>query len=130
MALTAIEITALIISLLALIKIIVILIRPRSWLGVVHLIYAKPNVTMISALVLALIVLSYLLQELTIVQVFASMLFLALLTIFSVAIYYTEIKTLADKLYKDKNLLRKSWLPILVWLILIFWTFFEIFSTN
>ena len=74
-----IEIIALIIAVIAAIKIITILIQPKVWANVVETIYANPIATAIIALLLAIVVLKYLLVELTIVQIFAVMAIIVLL---------------------------------------------------
>lgn len=125
---TLIEIMALIIVILGAVKIIVILIKPRSWAKVVNLVYEKPAVTMIVALLLAMIVLKYLLTELTIVQIFAVMLFLALLMAVGVASYAKETTSLANKLLKDRHVLKKGWLAILIWIILMIWVLYELLA--
>lgn len=125
---TPIEIMALIIVVCGAIKIIVILTKPRSWINVINVAYEKPAVTMIIALLLAIIVLKYLLAELTIVHIFAVMLFMALLMAIGVASYAKEMTTMVNKLLKDRNVLKKGWLAITIWAVLIIWVLYAIFA--
>ena len=74
-----ITVFALIIALLALVKILVILVKPKVWLNLVKSIWSVPMLTMIVCLILAAIVFYYLIQELTIIQIMATTLFIALL---------------------------------------------------
>ena len=123
---TPTEILALILIIISLIKIVVVLINPHAWLnGVVKKIY-KPYSTIIF-LILALIVLYLLLQELTIIQILAVMLFAALIFAIGLSAYSNELIQLADKLYKQKNIFKRSWLSFLIWIILLLWGLKELF---
>ena len=98
---TPIEIMALIVALVSIIKMIVFLIRPKSWMKVPNKIYAQPVMTMIVSLLLAAGVLYYLLAELTIIQVFATLLFVILLMLSTLSPYSKEFLEMANKLLKD-----------------------------
>lgn len=124
---TPIEIMALIIAVFAAIKILVILINPKSWMNVVKTVYGNPILTTIISLVLAVVVLNYLLVELTIVQIFAVMLFLSLLMVIGIAAYSKDILQLASKLLEDREVLKKAWLAIIVWVILIVLVLYTLF---
>ena len=125
-----VELMALILALLILLKIVVLIIKPKAWLSVIYVIYSKTYITLFSALVLASIVLIYLLQELTLVHIFASMLFLALLTIVSIALNFKDLEPFIKKSFNDREILKNSWLPILVWFILSLWVIYSIFINN
>jgi len=128
MTFTPIETLALIIALLSLIKLIVILVNPMSWFkGVVKPIYSNPFMLQLIGLILAGVSLFYLLREFTIVQIFAVMFFFASLMLFGVGAYAKEILDFADKIYKKKDTIKRAWLSILVWLVLIFWVLMELF---
>jgi len=124
---TPIEIMALIVIVVAVIKLIVILVKPKAWIGVVKSVYSNSVLTMVVSLVLAVIVLNYLLTELTIVQIFASMLFFALLASLSISVYSKDLISLGNKMLKDRKFLSKAWLAIVVWIILIIWAVKELF---
>ncbi len=127
MTLGTIEVMALIVVVAAAIKILVILVKPKAWVGIVKKIWVNSALVGIVSLVLAAVVLYYLMQAgITIVQIFAVMLFIALLAAVSAAVYSKEIMGLAQKLLKDKNILKKAWLAILVWIILIIWALKEL----
>ena len=93
MALGVIEILALIILAISAIKIIVILINPMTWMNsVVKPLWSKPMITGWICLILSGVVLYYLLQAgITIVQIFAVMLFMVLLIAFGMSIYFKEL---------------------------------------
>ena len=126
---TPIEILALIIALIAGIKILVLLIKPSSWMKVVEFVYGKPNITMLVSLVLAgAILYYYLLPIMSIVEIFAVMVFLVLLMAISVSAYSKEVIALKRKMLKDKNFVKKAWLAVLVWIILIVWVLYSLFA--
>lgn len=124
---TPIETMALLVALLAAIKLVVILINPKTWLGVVKKIYVNPILTTLVALVLAIVTLNYLLKELTLVQIFAAMLFFMFLMLLGFAAYSEDMLVFADKLLKNKTTIKKAWLAILVWIILIIWVLKALF---
>jgi len=124
---TPIKILALLVAVIVAIKLLIILVQPKSWLSVVKKVYAKPVLTMILALVAAGIILKYLLVELTIIQIFAVMSFMMALMAIGVAAYGKEIIDLAEKLLQDRNVIKKAWLSIVVWIILIVWVFLALF---
>lgn len=128
MPLTSIEILALIFILIAGIKIIIVLLNPRTWLdNIVKPVYKESKLKILIFLILALIVLYFLLQELTIVQILAVMLFLCFLTAVGILPFSKEISNIAEKVYKDKNLIKKILLSFIIWIILLLWGLKEIF---
>ena len=126
---TSVEILALIFLVAAAIKILVILISPKSWSDlVVKKVWKNSNLMMIVSLILAAAVLYLLLGAgITITEIFAVMLFLSLLAAVGVAIYAREVVSVAQRLLKDRNIVKKSWLYLLIWIILILWGLKELF---
>ncbi|MBU0957991.1 MAG: hypothetical protein KKF56_04240 [Nanoarchaeota archaeon] len=120
MAFTTVEIFALIIAIVSAIKILVIIWNPGKWIDGVKKLYVNPVVTSVVSLILAGVVLYYLLAEVTIVQIFAVLLFVALLAGSSLAVYSNEFFGLASKMMKG-DVLKRAWLPILIWVGLIVW---------
>ena len=76
---TPIEILATIFAILVLVKLLIIAIRPASWMKISEAILKKSTLTTISYLVLAVIVGYYVLASLNIVQVAAVMLLTSIL---------------------------------------------------
>lgn len=126
---TPIEIMALIVALLSAVKLLAILINPEFWINnVAKKFWTKPGVVSLVSLVIALIALVFLLQELTIVQIFAVMLFLMCLMIIGFAPYSKDMLALVEeKIFRDKNILKKSWLAVTVWIVLIIWVLCALF---
>lgn len=127
MAFNAIEIVALVVSLLVIVKLLIVSFKPKSWFDLAKGLYSAPVVLFLVELVLALIVFYYLLQQLTIVQIMAAIGLGALLTGLSFTIYARETIAFASKFLKGKSLLSKAWLPILIWLTLAVWTLAALF---
>lgn len=126
---TPIEIFAFIAAIAGAVKILVLLIKPKVWLdSVVKKVYKIPVLTAVISLALSLAVLYYLLEELTITQIFAVMLFIALLAAISIAAYSKEMVSLAEKLTRDKKPLKKAWLAILIWIVLIIWVLYTLLA--
>ena len=124
---TPIGIIALIIIIISAIKIIVILVNPKSWADVVKKLCSNPMVTSIVSLILSAIVLYYLIQSgLTIVQILAVTLFVALLMAVGIGMYAKEVISMSTRLLK-KGVLKKAWFYTLIWIILLIWGAKELF---
>ena len=123
---TAVEWLALAIAVFSLVKIGFILIKPKAWMVFAGKIWRKPKITGSVALILSAVVLYYLLQELTIVQIFASMLFFALLIAMGFVPYIKELISFNRK--NMKKIIKESRFYILIWLLLIIWVLWEIFT--
>lgn len=126
---TAIEILALILIIVAAIKIIVILVSPKTWANmVVKKVWQSPDLMIVVSLILAAGVLYLLINAgITIVEIFAVMLFVSLLAAVGVAIYSKEVVSVAQKLLKDRNIVKRSWLYIIIWIALLIWGLKELF---
>ncbi len=121
------EIFAVIIAVLLLVKLAVIAINPRAWIKVPEFIYGGGNVSTIIFLVLTAIVGYYLLQELTIVQIFAVTLFVTLLMGLGFIPYQEKLLKLSKYFLKEKHPFRKHWLSILIWIGLSIWVLWAVF---
>lgn len=125
---TPVEIMALIFLVAASVKLVIILVNPSSWFGFTKKIWSNPILMALISFALALVTLYYLINDsINIVQIFAVMLFVSLLAAVGVSIYVKDVEKLADKLMKDKSIIKKSWLYILIWIVLILWGFKELF---
>ncbi|MEK6835777.1 MAG: hypothetical protein AABX55_02025 [Nanoarchaeota archaeon] len=129
MALTPIEIIALIFVLLALLKIIVIVINKKAWYNnVVKPVYSGGALTTVIFIVLAFIIFYYLLQELSIVQIFAVVALSSMLIGLGFLANSKELISVLQKAY-NKKLSAWVWLYTLIWFILLLWVLYEIFLT-
>jgi len=123
----AIEIMALIVVVLGLVKMVVIFKNPKSWMGVVNFFFKKPKITMGVCIVLAAVTLWLLLQTLSIVQIFGVLLFMMFLYLMTFAAYSKELLQMVNKMLKDKNIIRKAMLPIVIWIALMLWALYALF---
>ena len=124
---TPIEIIALILIIVSAIKIIVILINPTSWMGFAKKIWSNVALMMIVALILAGVVLYYLLQELTIVQILATATFVSLLIVIGLAKHVKPLISTYEKTIKGKGMIKEYWLYMLIWIVLLAWGAKELF---
>jgi len=125
---TPVDIIALIFVTMAIIKLIIISVEPASWRQVVKKIYAKPVYTKIFSLCAAVIILYFLLQELTIIQIFASMTFMMALMMIQFAGLGKEVVELTDKFLKNRRIFKKIWLSLTIWMALMLWVLYEILT--
>lgn len=128
MAFNALEIAALVLVIIGLIKLLVLSFNAKAWMKVIRFLYSNSAVLFIVELILAGFLFYYLIQQFTIVQMMAVIALGALLTGMTFATYGKETIVWADKIIMAKSLLRKAWFPIIIWLALIIWTLFELFQ--
>ncbi len=126
MAFSVVEWFVLVFAVLVIIKLIFISFAPKSWFSLAKKLYSSPVLLVLVELILAAVLFWYLLMELTIVQIMAAVILGALLTGMSFAVYGKETLAWATKLFKT-NMLKKAWLPILIWLVLSIWALVALF---
>ena len=127
MVFNSIDIIALILLILVFIKVIFILIRPKGWIKFSKRLFENKYVFQIVALVLAAVVLYYLLQVLTIVQIFAVIAFETLLFAIGLSGLVKKIIPVYEEQIKKKTFFKSNWLYFLLWLVLLVWVFIELF---
>ena len=121
MSLGIIEILALVLIAIALIKLVIFIIKPEIWFDFIELLYRKPEFTSSIALLLAIVVLFFLLDSgMTIAQILATCLFVALLIMMGFASYSNEILSWARG-QEPVYLIKKLWIYWLVWILLLGW---------
>jgi len=128
MPLGIIEIFAAIVIILGIIKLIVMLISPGSWFNFTKKIYSKPQVTSVISLILAGIVLFYLISAgISIIDIFAVMLFFILLVLVGVSQYaHALINWFSSR--DLKTVLKEQWVFVLIWILLLIWGLVELIS--
>jgi len=129
MAFTAVQNIALILIIFAIIKILVLLVKPQAWMNFAKWIYSKPQIDRWVGLILAGIVFYYLYGAgITIIEILAVTAFVALLLMIALA---GEVDSLIKKyqvMIKRGNLWKNYWLYTLLWIVLLIWGLNEIFS--
>ena len=127
MTFTSIEIIALVVIVLAVIKMIVLLVKPKAWMDFAKNVYSKPQLTSLVSLALAGVVLYYLLQAgITIVQILAVTAFVSLLVLVGLASEIQPLMKKYESMIRKGNLWREYWLYTLVWVALMTWGLYEI----
>lgn len=125
---TTIEWFALFLAVLSLVKISFILVKPNAWIKFASKLWRKPKTFGWISLILSFVVLYFLLQEMTIVQIFGAMLFFSLMMVMGFAPYMKELlpkaKQNVKKIVRDPSMR----IYLLVWLALIIWVLWEIFT--
>jgi hypothetical protein len=124
---TPVEIMALVVIVLGVIKLIVLAINPKSWMGVIDSVFSKPMLTTVVSLVLGALVLWFLLKEITIVHVFGTMLFFMFLMLLGISMYGKELMPFVKKIMKQKGLLKRGWLLLVIWIALMLWVILALF---
>jgi len=126
MTLTSVEIFAAILAVLIIVKFLFLLFNKNSWMKFAKSIYDGSNVINWVFGILALIVLYYLLQTMTIVQIYAAALFVVLLMGMAFATYGKEFMKMGEKMLKTE-LPSSIWINLIIWLILSIWVLYVIF---
>ncbi len=121
------EILATILIAFSVIKMVVILISPQGWLNFARKIYIKPKITSAVASILAVTVLYFLTSSgITIVQILAITLFIALVLVIGIARYAEDFINWALK--QDMHaMLKELWFYTLIWIALLGWGIQAIF---
>ena len=115
------ETLAIILIAISAIKLIIFTINSKLWYDFVEKIYAKPKVIIVIALLLAGVVLYLLIDSgVTIVEILAVCLFIALLMTIGVANYADNILAWARE-QDIVHIAKQLWLYILVWILLLAW---------
>lgn len=127
MAFTSIEIIALVLLIFAVIKMVILLINPKSWMNFAKGLWKNKIGFKLVALVLAVVVFYYLIQVFTIVQIFAVTAFVSLLLAIGLADPIKRIIPVYEKQIKDGTLWKDNWLYTLIWLALMVWVVIELF---
>ncbi len=121
MAYTPVEIIALIMIAIATIKIIVLMMKPMSWMNFAKKFYSNTKAIQIGSLVLGVVILYYLLQEITIVQILATTAFIGALIAMGLAphmdllIKRYEAQIKKGQMWKDNLIYSLIWIALLVW---------------
>lgn len=121
------EILATILIVFSFIKLAIVLTYPQVWLNFAKKFYIKPEVTSTVASILAATVLYFLVNSgITIVQILAITLFIALVVTVGIAKYAEKILSWASN--QDlKTIFYNSWPSTVIWIALLGWGIKAIF---
>lgn len=129
MAFTPVEWIALILIVVAAIKILILLIKPMAWMDFAKKLWTNTWLTMIICLILAAVVLWYLLAEMTIVQIIAVTGFVGLLMGVGLAGYVPDLIKAYERQIKAGVMWKNwTWLYTLIWVALLIWGAWVLFA--
>lgn len=116
-----IEVIATILIVFSIIKLVVYGLSAKSWLGFAKAVYRNPQITSAVAFVLAAIVLYFLIASgMTIVQILAVWVFVALTMVIGLSRYMNDIIDWAMAI-DSRQLLKEQWLVTIIWVGLLAW---------
>ena len=125
MVFTSVEIIALILIAVVAVKMLVLIMKPMSWMKFAKVIYKKPNVTKFIGAILAGVVLYYLVNpmhgNLSIVQILAVSLFIAMMFVIGLAGDIGPFLKKYDAQIKAGKMWQKHWFYTLLWIALLVW---------
>jgi hypothetical protein len=127
MALTYIEILALIFSLAILFKLLMLIFSRNSWMSIIKRLYTKKKILFLVEIGLAAVVMYFLLQSLTLIEIMASIFLGAFLTGITFVDFSEEVLPSMLKVFEKKKFLKRSVIPIIIWLALAIWILLKIF---
>jgi len=123
---TPIQIIALIFCVVAAIKILVFAFSPKAWMKLAKGMWKNPMLGIIY-FILLVIVFYFLIKEISVTQILAVAVFLALLMGLQLSRYSKDAMDFAQKFVKNKkDLWKKNWIYVLIWVVLIVWGLIEI----
>jgi hypothetical protein len=124
---TPVDIMALLLVVILFTKLGTMFFFPSSLLTTTKKIYGSPTVVLTGVgLVMAGVTGYFLLQELSIVQVFACLLFFSSLTMIGVASFTEELISFAEKIMTP-DIMKKTMMAWIVWVFLALWVLKELF---
>jgi len=125
---TPIEIIALIVIIVGVLKLVVLAINPKSWMSMAKGFWANKILASIVSLILAIVVLYYLLQGgFTIIDILAVTAFVALLMAVGLAGEIPALMKKYESRMKSGGLWKQYWFYVLLWIILMLWGVKELF---
>jgi len=123
---TPVDMIALFFVLVVLVKLLVVSYNKRIWIEkITKPIYNNQKITGVIITGLALLILKYLLEELSLVQIFAVVFFSSLLIVLGFLPYSKELMNLIEKVEK-REFTKWQIFYLLVWLFFALWVFYEI----
>ena len=125
---TPIEIIALIGAIIVPLKIIMLLKGQKFWFEkVTEKYWGNAITTTILSLLAVIVLLFFLLQELTIIQIWAGAIFGMALTSLALAPFSKWMLGVEKKWFTETNVLKTGWIALTVWLALIVWILIALF---
>ncbi len=126
---TALEVLATIFAVLILVKLLMIMVNPKAWLGLAEGMFKmRAEITALYA-VLAVVIGYFVFTSLSVVQVAAVMLFTSILIALGMFQYSTAILEIMRRTpTTGPEIFRKNWLTIIIWMTISIWTLYVVFT--
>jgi len=122
------EIISLVLATLVLVKLIGITVNQKGWMNFAKGFMGNSALFSVVGVLISGVSLFFLLKELSIVQIYASMAVFSGLVMLSFAAFPDLIGPLVTKIAKKKNILRKAWLASSLWIAFTIWVLYTIFA--
>ena len=122
-----VEIVALIFSVIVIIKVLITFFNPSFTVRLQKSLFSFPKLVSWVSVILACIILSFLLREITITQIFLSGMFILLIIVSGIAVFNKEIIILKESII-SKFKVKDYWWYLVMWLILVVWVLEEILT--
>ncbi len=124
---TSLETLALILAILVLVKLTIVIWNPHAWFRIAEAFWVNPRITTATYLILAAIVGTLVLTELSVVEVGASMLFVSLLIGASMGPYSQRLlQEFKTQLESRSEIISKWWISIGIWGGISIWILYEV----
>ena len=125
-----VEIIALLTALIVPIKLVILMRSQKFWFKNVTSNYwvGSGNTTMILSFLVSVVSLYFLLQELTIVQIWAALFFSMALISMALAPFSKYLLEAENRWFTETNTVKKGWLSTIVWVAISLWVLIAIFS--
>ena len=125
---TPVEIMALLTALVVLGKVIALLRSQRLWFSTITTRFwgGSGTTTLVVSAVVGAATLWFLLEELTIVQIWAAMLFCMAITVMALAPFSEYLLAAEDRWFAETRTLRRGWAAGVVWVGLSLWVLYEL----
>ena len=125
-----VEIIALLTALIVPIKLVILMRSQKFWFKNVTSNYwvGSGNTIMILSFLVSVVSLYFLLQELTIVQIWAALFFSMALISMALAPFSKYLLEAENRWFTETNTVKKGWLSTIVWVAISLWVLIAIFS--
>jgi hypothetical protein len=122
MALTTVELLALMFATIIIVKFLVLLVKPKAWMSMADNIFKDSKLTMWIYVALVAIIGYHIFNNYTIIDVAAIMLFTTVLIGLNYLPYKKHIMSMKKEL--TGNIFKKSWLAVIIWSFFALWVLY------
>lgn len=127
---TALEVIGAIFAIFILVKVLIVLINPQLWMKeVAEPLLSNPVLAMAVYAILAIVVGYFVFTRLSIAEVAAVMFYTVLLIGLGLLPYSKALLTTAEEMLASRSeLLRRAWLPLVIWVVIALWVLSTVFA--